>query len=76
MKKQREVGSHMTVAELARVLNCSFEGEGTTEIQGVSSLEKAEVGDLVFLAHRKHRELLDKSKASASLSLKIPIFLS
>jgi UDP-3-O-[3-hydroxymyristoyl] glucosamine N-acyltransferase len=65
MKKQREVGSHMTVAELARVLNCSFEGEGTTEIQGVSSLEKAEVGDLVFLAHRKHRELLDKSKASA-----------
>ena len=65
MKKQRDASSPMTVEELARLLKCSFEGEGKIEIRGVSSLEKAEEGDLVFLAHRRHRELLEKSSASA-----------
>lgn len=67
MKKRHEAGSPLTVEELARVLNCSFEGEGKTEIRGVSSLEKAKEGDLVFLAHRKHRERLEKCKASAAI---------
>jgi UDP-3-O-[3-hydroxymyristoyl] glucosamine N-acyltransferase len=65
MKKQHKSGSPLTVEELARILKCPFEGDGKIEIRGVSSLEKAKEGDLVFLAHRKHRELLEKSKASA-----------
>ena len=56
-----------TVAELARLLDCSFEGNGETEIRGVSSLEKAKKGDLVFLAHPKYRELLEKTQASAAI---------
>lgn len=67
MKKQPNAGSPLTVEALARLLNCSFEGKGKTEIKGVSSLEKAREGDLVFLAHWRHRELLDKSKASAAI---------
>ena len=57
----------MTVEELARLLDCPFEGKGETEIRGVSSLENAEEGDLVFLGHRKFRDLLEKSKASAAI---------
>ena len=67
MKKQHDASFPLTVEALARLLNCSFKGKGKTEIKGVSSLEKAEEGDLVFLAHRRHRELLDKSKASAAI---------
>ena len=57
----------VTVAELARLLDCSFEGNGETEIRSVSSLEKAKEGDLVFLAHPKYRGLLEKTKASAAI---------
>jgi len=54
-----------TVAALARRLGCSFEGNGETVLSGVSSLEEAQEGDLVFLAAKKHRGLLEKTKASA-----------
>ena len=67
MKKQRDASSPLTVEAIARLLNCSFEGKGKTEIRGVSSLEKAGEGDLVFLAHKRFLELLDKSKASAAI---------
>jgi len=55
----------MTVKELARLLNCPFEGEGSTEIHGFSSLEKAKKGEFCFLSHRQYRPLLEKTKASA-----------
>ncbi len=57
----------VTVAELARLLDCTFEGNGETEIRGVSSLEKAKKGDLTFLAHAKYRNLLEKTQASAAI---------
>jgi len=57
----------LTVKELSRLLNCPFEGEGNTIIRGVSSLEKAKGGDLVFLTHHKYRPLLEKSRASAAI---------
>jgi UDP-3-O-[3-hydroxymyristoyl] glucosamine N-acyltransferase len=57
----------VTVGELARFLDCPFEGNGETEIRGVSSLEKAQEGDLVFLAHPKYRSLLEKTKGSAAI---------
>ena len=68
MKKELlKAGSPLTVEELAKLLNCPFEGNGKTEIRGVSDLEKAKEGDLVFLAQRKYRTLLDQSRASAAI---------
>jgi UDP-3-O-[3-hydroxymyristoyl] glucosamine N-acyltransferase len=68
MKKQREKSPpFLSVEQLARLLNCPFEGDGGIEIRGVSSLEKAKGGDLVFLAHRKYLSLLERSKASAAI---------
>ena len=68
MKREPEKSSPcLRVEELARLLNCPFEGDGNTEIRGVSSLERAKEGDLVFLAHRKYLALLDKSQASAAV---------
>ena len=68
MKKRPEKSLPLlSVEELARLLNCPFEGDGATEIRGVSSLEKAEEGDLVFLSHRKYLSLLERSKASAAI---------
>ncbi len=68
MKKQLEKSARsLSVEELARLLGCPFEGEGATEIRGVSSLEKAKLGDLVFLSQRKYLSLLEQSKASAAI---------
>ena len=69
MKKQpyHKAGFPLSVEEIARLLDCPFEGDGKTEIRGVSDLEKAGAGDLVFLGHRKKRPLLDKSLASAAI---------
>jgi len=68
MKEQPEKSPPcLSVEELARLLNCPFEGDGATEIRGVSSLEKAKEGDLVFLSHRKYLSLLERSKASAAI---------
>jgi UDP-3-O-[3-hydroxymyristoyl] glucosamine N-acyltransferase len=55
------------VAALAKRLNCPYQGKGTTPISGVSSLKDAKKGDLVFLAHRKFRSQLEKTKASAAI---------
>lgn len=57
----------ITVEDLARHLDCRFEGDGETNIRGVSSLEMAEEGDLVFCANPKYRDLLDKTRASAAI---------
>jgi UDP-3-O-[3-hydroxymyristoyl] glucosamine N-acyltransferase len=66
MRRQHNTNPRSTtVEELARFLNCPFQGDGNTIITGVSSLEGALEGDLVFCAHPKYRELLAKTKASA-----------
>lgn len=57
----------LTVEEIALLLECPFQGDGKTEIRGVSTLEKAREGDLVFLAQTKYRPLLEASKASAAI---------
>ncbi len=63
-----EKKSHsIRVSALAKLLNCPYKGKGTTEISGVSSLEEAEKGDLVFLAHRKFRRKLEGTNASAAI---------
>jgi UDP-3-O-[3-hydroxymyristoyl] glucosamine N-acyltransferase len=55
------------VSELAKRLNCPYKGKGTTLISGVSSLEDAGEGDLVFLGRRKWRNQLEQTKASAAI---------
>ena len=52
---------------LAKQLNCPYTGKGSTLISGISSLEDAEKGDLVFLAQRKFRDQLERTKASAAI---------
>ncbi|MBN1222907.1 MAG: UDP-3-O-(3-hydroxymyristoyl)glucosamine N-acyltransferase [Candidatus Aminicenantes bacterium] len=61
----KDFSQTITVAALAQKLGCPFEGEGATILKGVSSLEEAEEGDLVFFSEKKHRDLLEKTKASA-----------
>jgi UDP-3-O-[3-hydroxymyristoyl] glucosamine N-acyltransferase len=56
-----------TVQELARFLKCRFEGDGDIKIHGVSSLERAKKGDLVFCANPKFSDLLEKTNASAAI---------
>lgn len=55
------------LSALAKQLNCPYKGKGSTLISGISSLEDAEKGDLVFLAHRKYRGQLEHTKASAAI---------
>ncbi len=66
-KADKNQALRLSVEEIARFLGCPFEGKGKTEVRGVSSLEKAKTGDLVFLAGPKYRTLLDMSKASAAI---------
>lgn len=55
----------MTLKELAARLNCSFEGDGGTDIKGVASPELAGPGDLIFISQNKYLPYLDTSRASA-----------
>jgi len=72
----------LTVKELARLLGCPYEGDGEIEITGVSGLEQAREGDLVFLTHSRYRKQLEETKASAAIIQqketfrRIPVLLS
>ncbi len=55
----------LTVAELADFLGCPYIGNGDTIIRGISGLENAKKGDLVFLAKPRQQHFLEKTKASA-----------
>ncbi|MBS3819868.1 UDP-3-O-(3-hydroxymyristoyl)glucosamine N-acyltransferase [bacterium] len=66
MQKPRDK-KYITLSDLAQRLGCPFEGDPQTQIYGFSSLEKAHKGDLVFLAHSKYRNLLEKTQASAAI---------
>jgi UDP-3-O-[3-hydroxymyristoyl] glucosamine N-acyltransferase len=71
MPKPPEPGSQsgptLTVRELAERLSCQYEGDGETVLRGVSNLEKARPGDLVFLGQPKYRGLLEETQASAAI---------
>jgi len=72
----------LTVKELARLLGCPYEGDGEIQIAGVSGLEQAKEGDLVFLAHPRYRKQLEETRASAAIIpeeetfRKIPVLIS
>jgi UDP-3-O-[3-hydroxymyristoyl] glucosamine N-acyltransferase len=56
-----------TVHELAGRLGLAYEGDGSVEITGVSSLDLAGPGDLVFFAQAKLRPRLETTKAAAAI---------
>ncbi|MBD3414029.1 MAG: UDP-3-O-(3-hydroxymyristoyl)glucosamine N-acyltransferase [Candidatus Aminicenantes bacterium] len=68
MKNQPDKpGPPFTVKEIAKYLKCPFEGNGKTKIKGISSIENAQKGDLVFCSKKKYRKSLKKSLASAAI---------
>lgn len=66
-KKPDKLVPPFTVSQLAEYLNCPYEGEEKTIIKGVSNLEKAEKGDLVFFSQKKFRKSLESTQASCAI---------
>jgi UDP-3-O-[3-hydroxymyristoyl] glucosamine N-acyltransferase len=58
---------HVTLAELARLLEGEVVGEAQTVIRGLAPLEQAQSGDLTFVAEDKYVARLADSRASAVL---------
>jgi UDP-3-O-[3-hydroxymyristoyl] glucosamine N-acyltransferase len=55
----------MRLDEIAERLGCALEGEGSIEIRGVATLEKAVAGDLSFLVNNKYLSEARRTQASA-----------
>jgi UDP-3-O-[3-hydroxymyristoyl] glucosamine N-acyltransferase len=55
------------LAEIANSLSCDLEGDGSTEIIGVATLEEAREGDLSFLTNPKYQNAAERTMASAIL---------
>jgi len=55
------------LAEIANSLSCDLEGDGSTDIIGVATLENARGGDLSFFTNPKYQNAAKRSKASAIL---------
>ncbi len=60
----------MKLSAIAEQLGCTLEGDPNLEITGLAGIEEAEAGHLTFLANRKYRSALSKSRASAVLVAK------
>lgn len=56
----------MKLSEIARRLDCRLEG-AEVEINGVCGIERAEPGQLTFLANPRYRAMLENTRASAIL---------
>jgi UDP-3-O-[3-hydroxymyristoyl] glucosamine N-acyltransferase len=63
----------MKLSDLATKLGATLEGDPTLEITGVAGIEDAAPGHLTFLANRKYRAALAKSKAAAVLVADEPV---
>jgi len=55
------------LAEIANSLSCDLEGDGSTDIKGVATLENALEGDLSFFTNPKYQNAAKRSMASAIL---------
>lgn len=58
----------MTLAELARRLDCRLEGDGALEVTRVAALDEAGPGDVTFLTHPKYADRLAATRASAVIT--------
>ena len=57
----------MKLAEIARRLSCTLDGDGSIEITGVAGIDHAGPGQLTFLSNPRYRKLMATTKASAIL---------
>ena len=57
----------MKLHEIARLVGGELRGDPEVEIRGVAPLDRAQAGDLSFLANPKYRSLLSQTRASALL---------
>ncbi len=55
----------MRLSEIAERINCSLDGDGSIEIDGVATVEEAVAGKLTFLSNTKYLGKLKHTKASA-----------
>lgn len=68
MKEKPEgKGQGFKLSELARLLDCPFEGNGEVLITGVAALDSAGPGDLVFWGDPRQRKALEETRASAAI---------
>ena len=58
----------MTLAELARQLDCRLEGDGTIEVVRVAGIEDAQPGEVTFLTNSKYASRLAATHASAVIA--------
>jgi UDP-3-O-[3-hydroxymyristoyl] glucosamine N-acyltransferase len=57
----------MKLSEVAQKLACRLEGAPETEIHGIAGIERAEPGQITFLANRRYFPLLKTTRASGVL---------
>jgi UDP-3-O-[3-hydroxymyristoyl] glucosamine N-acyltransferase len=57
----------MKLAEIARKLACTVEGDPQTEIHGVAGIDSAKSGELAFIANPRYRQSARTTRASAVL---------
>ena len=57
----------MKLGEIANLLSCELEGDGSIEILSVATLESAREGDLSFLTNSKYQNEAKQTRASAIL---------
>jgi UDP-3-O-[3-hydroxymyristoyl] glucosamine N-acyltransferase len=57
----------MKLSEVAQKLECRLEGSPELEIRGVAGIERAEPGQITFLANRRYFPMLKTTRASAVL---------
>jgi UDP-3-O-[3-hydroxymyristoyl] glucosamine N-acyltransferase len=55
----------LKLKDLADRLNCRLVGDGEVEIRRVAGIERAEAGDVTFIAHERYLSQLAGSRASA-----------
>lgn len=58
----------MKLSEIAKRLECVLEGDGDVEIHGVAGIERAQPGDLTFIANPKYQSQLSSTLASAVIA--------
>jgi len=57
----------MKLKEIAERLGCSLEGDGDTEVSGVSGIEYAKPGQLTFVSNPRYRQAISTTRASAAV---------
>ena len=57
----------MTLNDIAKAVNGTYEGDGNLEIRAMASLEEARPGDISFLANQKYTSQVASTKATAVL---------